>query len=115
MTKKKKSNSLRKKLRKILPDWVNFQNFIFVTVILAFMIIVLWSETISKSFGSDALPEGFTTSTPTILPGTPTPVPAELLTSAEQTNGILFGAIIILFTILVGTSVMVLRDYSKEQ
>lgn len=114
MTLNEKTRALRKKLRKILPDWVNFQNFIFITVIMAFTIIVIWSESISKNFASDALEEGFVTSTPTILPGTPTPVPAELLTSAEQTNGILFGAIIILFTILVGTLVMALRDYSKE-
>lgn len=113
MTLEEKARTLRKMLRKILPNWVNFQNFIFVTVILAFTIIVIGSEFISKRFGSVPLENAAVTITPTILPGTPTPVPLELLTSAEQTNGILFGAIIILFTILVGTLVMVFRDISQ--
>lgn len=113
MTTEEKIRSIRKKLRKILPDWMNFQNLIFITVIVAFTIIVLWSESISKHFQSSPLEGVLATLTPTILPGTPTPVPAEFLTSAEQTNGVLIGAIIILFSILVGTIVMVLRDISQ--
>lgn len=113
MTIQERINDLRKRLRKRLPDWVNFQNLIFVTVITAFVIIVFWSESISEMFEAAPLEEIDVTLTPTILPGTPTPVPMELLTSPEQTNGILFGAIIILFTILVGTLVMVLRDISQ--
>ena len=104
---------IRKKLRNIFPDWVNFQNLIFMTVILAFIVIVVWSESISHHFQSAQLGDAAMTRTPTILPGTPTPVPAELLTSAEQTNGILIGALIILFSILIGTIVMILRDISQ--
>jgi hypothetical protein len=51
-----------------------------------------------------------TTPTPTVLPGTPTPLPAEWLSSAEQTNGIVIGALIILVAILVGVGVIVIRD-----
>ncbi len=38
---------LREKLRKKLPYWINFQNLLFLSVIIAFVIIVLWSERIS--------------------------------------------------------------------
>lgn len=113
MTIEETTRKIRKKLRKYLPDWVNFQNLIFVTVIAAFVIIVLWSESISNFFQAKNIENLAITRTPTILPGTPTPVPAEFLTSAEQTNGILFGAALILFSILVGTVVMILRDISQ--
>jgi hypothetical protein len=104
---------IRKKLRKKLPDWVNFQNLIFLTVILAFIVIVVWSESISQLITPKQSEYSIVTRTPTILPGTPTPVPAELLSSAEQTNGILIGAIIIVFSIIVGTIVMILRDITQ--
>lgn len=104
---------IRKRLRKILPNWVNFQNLIFITVILAFTVIVIWSESVSQYFTSTQMDNVVVTRTPTILPGTPTPIPAELLSSAEQTNGILIGALIIMFSILVGTIVMILRDISQ--
>ncbi len=103
----------RKKVREILPNWVNFQNLIFLTVIVSFLIIVVWSESISQFFQPNAAVGLPISITPTILPGTPTPVPAEFLASAEQTNGILVGAALILFSILVGTVVMILRDISK--
>ncbi len=113
MSLQEKLLDIRKKLRKILPDWVNFQNLLFITVILAFTIIVVWSESISKTFAAARLARMGATATPAILPGTPTPLPPEWLTSAEQTNGILVGALIILLTILVGTLAMVLREISK--
>jgi hypothetical protein len=106
-------NAIRKKLRKVLPDWVNFQNLIFVSVILAFGVIVTWSEAMSKAFENARLAKVGTTPTTAILPGTLTPLPAEWVTSPEQTNGILVGALIILFVIVVGTLVMVLREISK--
>ncbi len=105
--------AIRKKLRKVLPDWVNFQNLIFITVILAFVIIVAWSESMSEYFAEARLAEFGATGTPAVLPGTPTPLPAEWISSAEQTNGILVGALIILFAVLVGTLAMVLREVSK--
>ena len=109
----KKIQEFRKKLRKRLPHWVNFQNLIFITVITAFTIIIIWSESLSQYFEAIRLKDVRITPTPAILPGTPTPLPAEWLSSAEQTNGIVLGAIIILFTILIGTLVMVLRDSTQ--
>jgi hypothetical protein len=104
---------LRKKLRKILPKWMNFQNLIFISVIVAFTIIVFWSESISKYFETIRLRDVGITPTPSKLPYIPTQLPSEWLSSADQTNGIVLGAIIILFTILIGTAVMVLRDSSE--
>lgn len=114
MTFIERMRGIRKKLRKILPKWINFQNLIFFIVILAFTVIVLWSESLSHYFESIRFDEGSATATSAILPGTPTPIPPEWAASSEQTNGILLGAIIILFVILLGTLVMVLRDISKR-
>jgi hypothetical protein len=109
MTIEDKIREIRKRLRKILPAWVNFQNFIFVTVILAFLSIVIWSE----SWARDLEVKGVVTATPTLLAGNPKPLSPELIASPEQTNGILLGAILILFVIVVGTLVMVVRDMTK--
>ncbi len=100
----------RAKMRKRLPRWINLQNLIFLTVIIAFIIIIIWSEDISKFVGTMHIQEVRITTTPTVLPGTPTPLPAELLSSAEQTNGIVFGAFIILFAILAGSAAIIIRD-----
>ncbi len=113
MTLREMAYQLRKRLRKILPKWVNFQNLIFITVILTFTVIVIWSESLSENLQANRLQGVKITVTPTILPGTPTPLPAELLASADQTNGILLGAIVIIFTIIVGTLVMTLRDITE--
>ncbi|MDK2980395.1 MAG: hypothetical protein PWQ55_742 [Chloroflexota bacterium] len=101
--------AIRKGLRKFLPNWINFQNFIFVTVILSFIAIVIWSETWAR----DLEDMGLAIATPTAMPGNATPLPLELISSPEQTNGILLGAIVILFAIVVGTLVMVIRDMTK--
>jgi hypothetical protein len=100
----------RAKMRKRFPYWINLQNIIFLTVIIAFIIIVIWSEDISLFFENIRLQDVRTTPTVAVLPGTPTPLPAEWLTSAEQTNGIVFGALIILVAILTGVGVIVIRD-----
>lgn len=101
----------RAKMRAQLPRWINLQNLIFITVIITFAIIVIWSEDISLYFENIRLQDVRITSTPTVLPGTPTPLPAEWLTSAEQTNGIVIGASIILIAILAGAAVFFLRDH----
>lgn len=113
MTLQEKGRKFYKKMRAVLPDWINFQNLIFLTVIAAFFIIVVWSESMSAHFESVREEKLGATLTSTILPGTPTPLPAEWITSPEQTNGILIGAMLILFVILVGTIVMVFRESSK--
>ena len=102
----------RKKMRKRFPGWINLQNLIFLTVIFAFTIIVIWSESISEFFEPLKSTSVGITATATTLFGTPTPLPAEWLASAEQTNGIMVGGIIIILAILVGTVGIVLRDHS---
>lgn len=109
MSIEEKFREIRRRLRKILPSWVNFQNFIFVFVVLAFVSIVIWSE----SWARDLEATSPLLATATMLPGNLKPLSPELIASPEQTNGILLGAIVILFAIVVGTLVMVLRDMYK--
>jgi hypothetical protein len=103
-----------KKIRNKLPSWVNLQNLVFTSVILAFIIIILWSEDISHFFESIRLSDVQTSTTPTILPGTPTPLPPEWLASAQQTNGIIVGAVIIVLLIIAGTLAIIVRDRAKQ-
>ena len=103
----------RARMRKRLPRWINLQNIIFFTVINAFIIIVIWSEDLSHYFENVRLQDVRVTNTPAVLPGTPTPLPAEWLTSADQTNGIVFGALIILIAILAGVAAIVIRDRTQ--
>ena len=107
------ANELKKFINRIrgrIPGWLNLQNIVFLVVILAFIVIVIWSESLSQFFGDTEASNGITTGTPTILPGTPTPLPEEWLRSASQTNGIIFGAIIIIVAIVAGTAVILIRD-----
>jgi hypothetical protein len=97
-------------MRKKLPKWMNFQNLIFFIVILAFIIIVLWSEPLSHLFEEKQSVDVVSTATSTILPGTQTPLPEEWIRSAEQTNGVILGAIIIILTVVAGTAVILIRD-----
>jgi uncharacterized membrane protein (DUF485 family) len=96
-----------------LPRWATLQNLVFLAVIISFFIIIFFSEAISHYFESIRLSDVKATITPAILPGTPTPMPPEWLASAEQTNGILFGAIIIVMLIIAGTVGIILRDKSR--
>lgn len=105
-------NEFRNKLRKRLPRWINLQNLIFFAVIIAFAIIVIWSESISMVFQDVKPIEQGITATPTTLFGTPTPLPAEWLASAEQTNGILIGGVIVFLTIILGAGAIYIRDKS---
>jgi hypothetical protein len=105
--------TIRTNLRKKFPRWINLQNLVFASVIFAFIIIIIWSEDISHFFEAFRLNDVQTTPTLSILPGTPTPLPAEWLASAQQTNGIIFGAVIIVLLIIAGTVGIILRDNSK--
>jgi len=98
------------RLRKKLPGWMNFQNLIFFIVILAFIIIVIWSEPLSHFFEEKQSADMVITACPTILPGTPTPLSEEWVRSAEQTNGVILGAIIIIFAVVAGTAAILIRD-----
>jgi len=97
-------------MHKKVPEWMNIQNLVFLIVILAFIIIVLWSEPLSYFFEKDRSVEVLFSTTPTILPGTPTPLPEELVRSAKQTNGVILGAIIIILTVVAGTAAILIRD-----
>jgi len=98
------------RVRDKLPEWVNFQNLIFFIVILAFIIIVLWSEPLSYLFEGELSADMVLTVTPTIMPGTPTTLPEEWVRSAEQTNGVILGAIIIILAVVAGTAGILIRD-----
>jgi len=110
---KKKLQTIQTKLREKLPRWINLQNLVFASVITAFIIIIIWSEDISHFLEAIRLNDFQTTPTPSILPGTPTPLPAEWLASAQQTNGIIFGAVIIILLIIAGTAGIIIRDSTK--
>lgn len=110
---KKTLHSIRTRLHKKFPRWINLQNLVFSSVIIAFFIIIIWSEDISHFFEAIRLNDVQTTPTPSILPGTPTPLPAEWLASAQQTNGIIFGALIIILLIIAGTAGIMIRDNTK--
>lgn len=101
------------KIRQRKPKWLNLQNFVFVVVILAFIVIVIWSESLSIYFQGSSDQTGVAAFTPTTLFGTPTPLPEEYLSSAQQTNGIVSGALIILVAILAGTAAILIRDREK--
>ncbi len=105
--------SLLQKLRDVLPVWVNIQNLVFLSVITAFIIIVLWSEKISRYVETIRMSDVNITSTTTILPGTPIPLPAEWVASADQTSGIIIGVVIVLLTVVAGTVGILVRDRKK--
>ena len=107
---KNKLLSLYARMRKKFPDWLNAQNIVFVSVITAFFIIVLWSEPLSHLLKDPEPIAGGVSPTATTLFGTPTPLPEEWLRSAEQTNGIVLGAIIIILAIVAGTAAILVRD-----
>lgn len=112
---KTRMRSFYQKMRKILPKWINIQNLVFFSVITAFIVIILWSERISRYVVSVRMQGGAITVTPTILPGTPTPpLPPEYIASADQTSGIIFGVVIVLATIMAGTIGILLRDRIKR-
>ncbi len=96
-------------MRNKLPKWINFQNLIFLLVILAF-IIILWSEPLSYIFKGEQSVDAVSTATPTILPDILTSLPEEWIRSAEQTNGVILGAIIIILAVVAGTAVILIRD-----
>lgn len=98
------------RIHKKLPKLMNFQNLIFLIVILAFIIIVLWSESLSHFFADEQSADMILTTTPTALPWIPTSLSEEWIRSAEQTNGVILGAIIIILAVVAGTAAILIRD-----
>lgn len=104
---------LRKNIDRIrgkLPKWANFRNMIFFVVFFAFILIIVWSESLFIFLSADRTAELVPVLTPSILPGTPTPLPEELIRTGEQTNGVILGAIIIILAIITGTTAILIRD-----
>jgi len=95
------------------PKWLNVQNLVFVVVFIAFIVIVVWSESLSIYFQRNNGDLDTFVFTPTTLFGTPTPLPEEYLSSAQQTNGVVSGALIILIAILAGTAAILIRDRER--
>jgi hypothetical protein len=108
-----KSNQTKKnsKSSKAGLQW-NFQNLIFIGVLVIFAVSVIWSDSISRLFSGFNLQDKTLVPTPTTLFGTPTPLPAEYLTSSDQTNGILLGVMILGIIIIAGTIGILIRDKS---
>jgi len=101
------------KFREKLPSWINLQNLAFFAVIIAFAIIVLWSESISHYFEQVRLEEIEALTRVGSATSTPMPVPEEWVTSPDQTNGIVFGAVILITIIIGGTAAILVRDRQK--
>jgi type II secretory pathway component PulC len=98
------------RIRDKLPSWFNLQNLAFFAVIAAFIIIVLWSESISQYFEQIRLEEIEALTRTGSATSTPMPVPEEWVTSPDQTNGIVFGAVILITIIIGGTAAILIRD-----
>jgi Ca2+/Na+ antiporter len=98
-------------LRKKSPKWMNIQNLIFFLVILAFIVIVLWSESLSFFFAGRQLANIAATPTPTELPDYLSSLPREWIRSTDQTSGVILGAIIIILTVVIGTIIIMIRDW----
>jgi hypothetical protein len=86
-----------------LPGWLTWQSFLVILVIVLFVVVMIWSEPLAKIIS----PRATATSsiiriTPTVKPGTPTPIPEELLESDTQTNGIILGAVILVLIVVIG-------------
>jgi hypothetical protein len=108
-----KSNRTKKNVKpsKTGSQW-NFQNLIFIGVLVIFAISVIWSESISHLFSGFNLQDKTLVPSPTTLFGTPTPLPADYLSSPNQTNGILLGVLVLSVIIIAGTIGILIRDRS---
>ena len=109
MSNKSMPKEKKKKSQKFL-SWLNFQNLLFLLVIMVFVVIIVWSDPLSQAFQQPTPPNIGIEPTPTTLPGTPTPLPEEWTTSAQQTNGIILGAVVIIIAITAGSAVVLLGD-----
>jgi hypothetical protein len=108
-----KSNQIKKNIKSTKSgfQW-NFQNLIFIGVMVIFAVSVIWSDSISRLFSGFNLKDKTLIPTPTTLFGTPTPLPVDYLSSPDQTNGILLGVVILGLIIIAGTIGILIRDRS---
>jgi hypothetical protein len=108
-----KTNKTTRKKKTSKPNFQwNFQNLVFIVVVVIFAVSVIWSESISHLFSGINLQDTNLVPSPTTLPGTPTPLPAEYFSNSEQTNGVLLGVMILGLIIIGGTIGILIRDRS---
>jgi hypothetical protein len=107
---KKGKRADKKNIRGKFIRWVTLQNLVFIVVIIIFVITIIWSEPISHLFSNVNLQDQLKVPTPTNEPGEPTPLPPAYYSTADQTNGIILGAIMITIIVLAGTIGILIRD-----
>lgn len=84
------------------PAWLSWQFVLVIAVILFFIGVMIWSEPLGKLLVTATKTPSSATLTPTVKPGTPTPIPDELKESPSQTNGIILGSVILVLIIIIG-------------
>lgn len=95
------------------PKWLTVQLVIVVVVLLLFIAIVIWNEALGSLFIKTPAASLAGTKTPALRPGTPTPLSGEWLETSRQTNGIIFGSIIMVLIIVISVvTLMVRKDRS---
>jgi hypothetical protein len=103
----------QKKISLRMPKWLNIQTVLMGCVLLFFLIVIMWSEPIAHIFFPPA-PTLSIARTPTVLPGTPTAIPLELVASSDQTNSIIMGSVILVLIIIGGVSGALIRRTPKN-
>ncbi len=98
---------IRQKIK--LPGWLTIQVVIVAAVALLFISMMIWNESIVSLFIKPTSTPMAITISPAVQPGTPTPLPGEWAESSQQTNGIIFGSIIMVLIIVISVVSMMLR------
>ena len=107
-----KTKTIKKK-KPSKPSFLwNFQNLVFIVVVIIFAVSVIWSESISHLFSGINLQDQNLVPTSTTMPGTPTPLPAGYFSNSEQTNGVMLGVLVLGVIIIAGTIGILIRDRS---
>lgn len=95
------------------PRWLTLQTVLMGCVLLFFLVVIMWSEPIAHLFFPPA-PTLSIMRTPTVLPGTPTAIPLELVASSDQTNSIIMGSVVLVLIIVGGVSGALIRRTPKN-
>ncbi len=91
------------------PKWLTVQLVIVVVVLLLFIAIMIWNEALVSLFIKTPGASLAGTKTPELNSGTPTPLSGEWLETSQQTNGIIFGSIIMVLIIVISVVTLMLR------
>lgn len=101
--KRKKKQVFQKLSRLHWPYWLNRQTLVLLIIALLFLAALSLAEPLPRA---DKYSYAGLTPTPTAVAlkaGEPTPLPQEYLENANQTNGIVLGATILVLIVVVGT------------